>query len=157
MLNTTRYGEAKTLLTQNFRCSNDTFAEHYRETYTSPPLPPAWMAAEVMSFGQLLAWMVNLKHRQDKQTIAKPFGLDECVFTSFCWQLKDVRNICTHHGHLWNRRFRNTIKPIQGSLLSWLKQFRRPTNGASITHWPSSTTSWGSWRRKHHGVNVSFS
>ncbi len=108
--NTTRYGEAKTLLTQGFRRSNDTFAEHYRETYTSPPLPPAWMAAEVMSFGQLLAWMVNLKHRQDKQAIAKPFGLDECVFTSFCWQLKDVRNICTHHGRLWNRRFGNTIK-----------------------------------------------
>ena len=50
----TRYDKEKTRLTQNFERSKDTFAEHYRETYDSPRLPPAWMAAEVMSFGQLL-------------------------------------------------------------------------------------------------------
>ena len=105
----TRYDKEKTRLTQNFERSKDTFAEHYRKTYDSPRLPPAWMAAEVMSFGQLLGWTLNLKFRRDKQAIARSFGLDERVFTSFCLQLKDVRNICAHHGRLWNRQFGNTI------------------------------------------------
>ncbi len=37
-------GEAKTLLTQGFRRSNDTFAEHYRKTYTPahPCRQPGW-------------------------------------------------------------------------------------------------------------------
>lgn len=64
--NTTRYGEAVAMLTRQFEHSQDTFAEHYRKTYTSPQLPPAWMAAEVMSFGELLGWMTNLKLRRDK-------------------------------------------------------------------------------------------
>ena len=108
--NTTRYGEAVDWLTRQFKHSRDTFAEYYRETYTGPRLPPAWMAAEVMSFGQLLAWMINLERRRDKQAITRPFGLDECVLISFCGQLKDVRNICAHHGRLWNKRFGNTIR-----------------------------------------------
>ena len=106
----TRYRTAVDMLTRQFQGSQDTFAQHYREMYDSPPLPPAWMAAEVMSFGQLLAWMVNLEHRRDKQAITRPFELDERVFTSFCGQLRDVRNICAHHGRLWNKRFGNTIR-----------------------------------------------
>jgi len=83
----------------------DTFAEHYRKTYTSPRLPPAWMAAEVMSLGQLLKWISALKQREDRQAIAKSFGVDERFFTSFCHHLTHVRNICAHHGRVWNRQF----------------------------------------------------
>ena len=103
------YWTAVSDLTKQFGRSKDEFAEHYRRTYTSPLLPPVWMANEVMSFGQLLGWIRNLKRREDRQAIARPFRLDERVFTSFCWQLKDVRNICAHHGRLWNKRFRNTV------------------------------------------------
>ena len=103
------YEKEKTRLTKQFKCSNDKFAEHYCNTYDSPRQPPVWMVTEVMSFGQLSGWIRNLKYRRDRQAIAKPFGLDERMFTSFCVQLKDVRNICAHHGRLWNRQFGKAI------------------------------------------------
>jgi len=36
--------------------SNETYIDHYRKTYRAPALPPVWMVAEMMSFGQLSRW-----------------------------------------------------------------------------------------------------
>ncbi|TNC49035.1 Abi family protein [Rubellimicrobium rubrum] len=91
-------------LHDDFQRSRDTFAEHYRQTYDDPELPPVWMAAEIMSFGQLSKWIDNLKFRSDRQAIARLFGLDEKVLVSFAHHMSYVRNICAHHGRLWNRR-----------------------------------------------------
>jgi len=103
-----RHAKAVADLTKEFTRSRDTFAEHYRDKYTAPALPPVWMAAELMSFGLLSKFLSDLKLRSDRQAIAKPFGLDEKVLTSFAHHMSHVRNICAHHGRLWNRRF--TIK-----------------------------------------------
>lgn len=103
-----RHAKASADLTKEFTRSRDTFAEHYRDKYTAPALPPVWMAAELMSFGLLSKFLSDLKLRSDRQAIAKPFGLDEKVLTSFAHHMSHVRNICAHHGRLWNRRF--TIK-----------------------------------------------
>ena len=108
--NRERHEKAKDNLIEDFKRSRDTFVKHYRETYTSPQLPPAWMAAEVMSLGQLSKWLADLKRRKDRQAIAKSFKLDERFFISFCHQLTQVRNICAHHGRLWNRQFTVTIQ-----------------------------------------------
>ncbi len=104
-----RHAKAVTTLTEEFKRSRDTFAEHYRNKYTSPNLPPIWMAAETISFGQLSKWIFNLKRRTDRNAIAKPFGLDERVLTSFCHHMSYIRNICAHHGRLWNKRFTVTM------------------------------------------------
>jgi len=104
-----RHARAVTLLTDEFRQSKDTFAKHYRDKYTSPPLPPVWMAAEILSFGQLSKWIYNLKRRSDRQAIARPFGLDERVLSSFAHHMSYIRNICAHHGRLWNKRFTVTM------------------------------------------------
>lgn len=72
-----RHEKAKDKLAEDFERSKDTFAEHYRKTYTSPRLPPVWMAAEVMSLGQLSKWISDLKRSEDRQAIAKFFELDE--------------------------------------------------------------------------------
>ena len=85
--------------------SSDTFINHYRRKYDDPALPPVWMAAEVISLGQLSKWIDNLKFRADRQAIAKPFGLDEKALVSVAHHLSHVRNIAAHHGRLWNRRF----------------------------------------------------
>lgn len=103
-----RHGKMIAELNEEFRRSRDTFAVHYREKYTSPPLPPVWMAAEVMSFGLLSKFYGGLKQRSERQAIARPFGLDERVVTSFAHHMSHVRNICAHHGRLWNKRF--TVK-----------------------------------------------
>ncbi|MEE4210735.1 MAG: Abi family protein [Parvularcula sp.] len=96
-------------LEKEFNRSDDAFAIHYRDKYDSPKLPPVWMAAEVMSFGLLSKFYSNLKTRADRKAIADPFALDEAVVASFAHHISTVRNICAHHGRLWNKRFTVTM------------------------------------------------
>lgn len=95
-------------LSNEFRRSFAPFADHYRKKYTTPELPPAWMAVETMTFGMLSKFYSSLKSRQDRRAIAKLFGVDETVLKSFAHHACYVRNICAHHSRLWNRQF--TIK-----------------------------------------------
>lgn len=96
-------------LKKEFERSEGTFAIHYRNKYSSPDMPPVWVAAEVMSFGLLSKFYSNLKARADRKSIADPFALDEAVVTSFAHHISTVRNICAHHGRLWNTRFTVTM------------------------------------------------
>lgn len=91
-------------LTDEVERSHDTFIEHYNTKYGDPPFPPVWMVAEVMSFGLLSKFISLLGTRASRQGIARPLGLDERIFTSFLHHLGMVRNVCAHHGRLWNRR-----------------------------------------------------
>jgi abortive infection bacteriophage resistance protein len=90
--------------------SRDTFIEHYRSKYSEPDVPPIWMAAEVMSLGQLSKWLSNLKRRSDRKAIATHYGLDEIILGSLAHHLAHVRNICAHHARLWNKQFTVTMK-----------------------------------------------
>ena len=105
-----RHAKALKQLKREFKRSRDMFAIHYRKKYTSPEFPPVWMAAEVMSFGLLSKFYDDLKLCRDRQVIAKPFGLDEKVVRSFAHHISHVRNICAHHGRLWNKKFTVTIE-----------------------------------------------
>lgn len=87
--------------------SAETYIRHYRETYHEPALPAVWMVAEMMSFGQLSRWYSLLIDSKLRAQIAKPFGLREQQFVSIVKHLVDIRNICAHHGRLWNRGFRS--------------------------------------------------
>ena len=97
-------------LTEEIERSRDTFIAHYRDKYDEPDLPPVWMASEIMSLGVLSKWIGNLKHRADRNSIAKPYGLDQIVLVSMAHHLTYVRNICAHHGRLWNKQFTVTMK-----------------------------------------------
>lgn len=103
------YAKAFTTLIEEIERSKDTFIVHYRTKYSDPEHPPIWMTAEVMSLGQLSKWLGNLKLRADRQAIAKPYGLDEKVLVSLAHHLTYVRNICAHHGRLWNKQFTVTM------------------------------------------------
>ena len=137
--NRERHKKTKDELAKEFKRSKDTFADHYRKTYASPPLPPAWMAAELMSLGQLSKWIADLKRRGDRQAIAKSFGLDERFLTSFCHHLAHVRNICAHHGRLWNREFTITIpypkRPVELAQVIQGAEQRRLHNTLAILNY----------------------
>lgn len=98
----------KSLIDETDR-SKDTFVAHYKTKYTTPEHLPIWMAAEIMSFGLLSKWIGNLKGRPDRGAIAKPYGIDEKVLLSLTQHLSYVRNICAHHGRLWNKQFTVTM------------------------------------------------
>ncbi|MBY5517843.1 Abi family protein [Rhizobium leguminosarum] len=105
-----RYAQAFAKLIEDLNRSKDTFIVHYRSKYDDPEHPPIWMTAEVISLGQLSMWYSNLKSRPDRQAIAKTYGLDETVLVSLAHHLTYVRNICAHHGRLWNKQI--TVKMI---------------------------------------------
>jgi len=91
--------------------SHETFIEHYKNTYTTPSEPPAWMSLEVSSFGLLSQIFSNLKKGNEKLAIANHFGLNDLsILENWMLCFSNIRNICAHHGRLWNRRLTAHIK-----------------------------------------------
>ena len=83
--------------------SRDQFIEHFRQSYGGDhELPPYWMVTELMTFGALLTLFRGSPSAVKKQ-IAARFGATDTVFQSWLIALNGVRNICAHHGRLWNR------------------------------------------------------
>lgn len=103
--------------------SNETFIKHYKNTYTIPKEPPCWMGLEVASFGSLSLLYKNLKNCTEKKKVAKHFGLPNShILENWMHNFSHVRNICAHHGRLWNRRITVPLKlpkkPINAFLLN---------------------------------------
>ncbi len=88
--------------------SQETFIRHLHSTYEEP-LPPIWALVEILTFGQLSQWYKNTRHREDRNAVARPYGLDETILASLLHHLTTVRNHCAHHARLWNREF--TVLP----------------------------------------------
>lgn len=85
--------------------SNETFIKHYKMTYNNPDEPPAWMALEVSSIGLLSKIFSNLKDNSCKDEVTKHFGLKAVsIIENWMQCFSLLRNICAHHGRVWNRR-----------------------------------------------------
>lgn len=87
--------------------SPETYIKHYRDNYDEPSLPAVWMAAEMMTFGQLSRWYSSLGDPGLRESISQPFSLPEALLVPIIKHLVSVRNVCAHQGRLWNRRFRD--------------------------------------------------
>ena len=88
--------------------SKEEFIRHYRETYDGFPRLPIWMATEVMSLGNVSFLYGGLKH-DDKKPIAEWFDLHHKKLAHWLHVLTYIRNVCAHHGRLWNREL--AIRP----------------------------------------------
>ncbi len=86
-----------------------TFIQHYYQKYDDPPLPPSWMVFEVLSLGTVSQVFKNLL-RSAQKPVARVFGLDGTVLSSWIHAISYLRNLAAHHQRLWNRSF--TIKPV---------------------------------------------
>lgn len=107
------FRSSRAKLQQAVARSSETYIDHYRRKYGNPKLPPVWMVAEMMSFGQLSRWYTNLRERGLRNDIAAPLGLPETVLVPLVRHITDMRNICAHHGRLWNRGFLHPPKLAQ--------------------------------------------
>jgi len=68
---------------------------------------PIWMATEIMTFRTILT-LFQAASNNVKQAVAASFGVHHSVFSSWLLTLNTVRNVCAHHGRLWNRQFGNS-------------------------------------------------
>ncbi len=83
--------------------SRETFIDHFYTKYgDSHELPPLWMLGEVMSFGKMLT-LFNGVTDDLCRVIAREYGIEDKILQSWLGALNVIRNICAHHGRLWNR------------------------------------------------------
>lgn len=88
------YGRAKT---------GEPFAKHFHDKYGDKhDLPPYWMLVNVMDFGMVVT-LYKGSPVPVRQQIAKELGVSTKVLDSWLVTVNTVRNICAHHGRLWNR------------------------------------------------------
>lgn len=91
--------------------SNEDFIKHYNSKYDTPPMPPSWMALEVVSFATLSRLYQALKLDDRKKFIAAKFGLPRVdIFENWLHAISNLRNCCAHHSRVWNRRFMVNVK-----------------------------------------------
>ena len=89
--------------------SNERFLEHYRLKYNGFPRLPLWIACEVMSMGTLSLLYKNLRPEPQRR-ICSILECHHSVLASWMHVITYLRNICAHHGRLWNREFQ--IRPL---------------------------------------------
>lgn len=86
--------------------SNEDFIKHYNSKYNNPPMPPSWMALEVVSFATLSRLFKSLKSDSHKKYITEQFGLKKvAILENWLHAIFNLRNCCAHHSRVWNRRF----------------------------------------------------
>jgi abortive infection bacteriophage resistance protein len=97
-------------LENEIKRSNETFLTHYFSKYSSPSEPPSWMSLEVSSMGLLSQMFLNLKKGTPKLNVVKHFGLNDIsLLENWMHCFSNIRNVCAHHGRLWNRRLTTHI------------------------------------------------
>jgi hypothetical protein len=88
-------------LAERARKSREAFMRHYYKKYDEA-LPPAWVAVEAMTLGELSKWYENLQHGADRNAIAHKFDLDETNFAPFLQHLNSLdrpaMQSLTHNG-----------------------------------------------------------
>lgn len=87
---------------------NHKFIVHYRKKYTEPKYPPSWMVMEVIGMSDISKIISKLTNK-DLKPIAEFFNHSSRVIKSWLRSLTITRNICAHHGRLWDRFY--TISP----------------------------------------------
>jgi len=90
--------------------SKETFVNHFKDKYGADHLVlPIWMSTELMSFGTVLTFLKGVPDNINAE-VASMFKVPKKIFNSWFLTLNTVRNICAHHGRLWNREI--GIKPF---------------------------------------------
>jgi abortive infection bacteriophage resistance protein len=85
--------------------SREVFIEHYKAKYHVPYMPPLWAVTELMTFGELSKWVEATNDAALRGAVAKDIGLPtQETLIGMLQLLSYTRNICAHHGRLWNRR-----------------------------------------------------
>ncbi len=115
------YGIVMKKMREELARTKEAFIQHYYKKYTSPTHPPSWMAIEILSFGQLSMMFKNLNNNDAKKAIADYFGVGISVLESWIEHLAYVRNICAHHGRLWNRTLTVTPTIPKRPLYEWIR------------------------------------
>lgn len=105
---------------KGFPSSNEPFISHYRDSYEEPFIPHIWGTVETMTFGSLSKWVKATKSKAVKKRMFHFLGFKNIeTLEGTLHAITPIRNVCAHHGRLWNRHFVvrfPAITALKGSL-----------------------------------------
>lgn len=87
--------------------SREDFVAHHHAKYGG--VLPVWAAVEILDWGGLTR-LFGFAERPTQNAVAGAFGLRAPQLESWLKSLNIVRNVCAHHGRLFNRSFALTPK-----------------------------------------------
>lgn len=103
------YANLIKIITSEAKRSREKFVEHFFTKYGDlHKVLPIWMAGEIVSLGCTLKIYGGISNKI-KQNVAADYGVPDEVLLSWIKTVHAIRNICAHHGRLWNRTL--GIKP----------------------------------------------
>lgn len=98
--------------------SKDEFVRHFKVRYSGSL--PIWIAIELWDFGMLSTFLAGMAVA-DQILIGAKYGVQRPeLLTGWMRGINLVRNICAHHGRLWNRSLADQPKPPRLGELSLL-------------------------------------
>ena len=159
-------GKERTAFVQTIQAevnrSSDAFVKHFRAKYGDHhTYLPVWMAVEIMAFGSVVTFFRGSPHKI-KKAIAADFDLPAKVFASWVLTLNTVRNICAHHGRLWNRVIGTApLIPLQKDYPVWHQPSTIESNRVfavlTICKWSLDRIAPGSrWADRVHALLAEF-
>ncbi len=98
-------------INQEVKHSREEFVKHYIEKYDKKFIKllesdiyvlPNWMTVELLSFGVVKTLFKGLPNNI-KKSIAKKYNVSSSILESWLQTIQIVRNICAHHGRIYNR------------------------------------------------------
>ena len=104
------------------RCKEGFIAEHKRKYHLDTRRPPSWKTLEILSLGTLSKLYGNLKSGfKAKNRIAASLGtVNVDYLPSWLQDLTQIRNICAHHGRIWNRNLPGRPKLLPNPPHAWI-------------------------------------
>lgn len=102
-LDTSAYDELMRRCRKAFKRSREPFVLHFKQTYGDcHELPPYWMMVNAMDFGMVFT-LYRGAPNDVRKSIAQRLGVAPRVLDSWLLAINTARNVCAHHGRLWNR------------------------------------------------------
>lgn len=90
------------------KLESDVVAKRYYEKHDEPAMPPIWTTKEFLTFGAANYYLENLENGI-RNKVARRVGLpDYTVLKNWIKCIIDLRNICAHHGRLFNRKLQKS-------------------------------------------------
>ena len=107
--------------------SREPWAQHYMREYgRETPVPPAWIALQFASFGDLAEMLTKLKLVDARAAVCQRYELHHEVLISWIKTLRSLRNAAAHHARLWNRNLQTPPKWPKQLELSHRQRPSRP-------------------------------
>lgn len=101
-----KYNSWRKRYDRELESSREDFVNHHKQKYGGNL--PVWAATEIMDWGSL-TYLYEFSPRSVQDAISSRCGLNAPQLHSWLKALNIVRNICAHHGRLFNRV--HTISP----------------------------------------------